>query len=409
MNFPRIIRIYMLRSIFFERLAKGTLLFSLSLFMGLLVYACGSRANEVTVEGRISGLSNEYVYLMEASDDALSAVDSAETSSSGEFSFTLALNEPAFYVLQPKGSANQILLLLSPGESVFVVASNSKLDGYAVTGSQGSLRIKELNGRLNGVVAKIDSLATVWRSVYKQPNFDSIRITIDSTYASITRKHKAYTVRFIQDNSYSLATIIALYQQYDNKNYVLDSRADFKYFKLVDSLLYPIYPHNPLVKNLHKNVMLMASQIELRERRGQMLAVGSKFPVTEFPSLGDEAIDIRMLGARYILVNFWATWCDGCVATNKSLVAVYTDFAPKGFAVVNFSLDANKQALMEHVRHDTLSWMHSSDFKQWQSPIVDTLRVSSVPSNYLIDRWGTIRGVNLYGSKLREEVARLMP
>lgn len=409
MDFPRIIRIYMFRSIFFERIVKGTLLLSFFLSLGLLVYACGPRANEVTVEGSIIGLSNEYIYLMAASDDALSAVDSAETSSSGNFSFTLTLNEPAFYVLQPKGSASQILLLLSPGERVFVKASSANLQEYAVNGSQGSFRVKELNGRLNGVVAQIDSLATVWRNTYKEPNFDSIRTTIDSTYTQITSKHKAYTIRFIKDNSYSLATIIALYQQYDNKNFVLDSKADFKYFQLVDSLLYPIYPHNALVKNLHKNVMLMASQMEIRARRGEMLAVGTRFPVMAFPALDGNMVDVKAMGARYVLVNFWATWCDGCVATNKSLVGIYADFAPKGFTVVNFSLDANKQVLMEYVKRDTLSWMHSSDFKQWQSPIVDTLRVSSVPTNYLIDRWGTIRGVNLYGKKLRDELVKLMP
>ncbi|MBN1987926.1 MAG: AhpC/TSA family protein [Bacteroidales bacterium] len=399
----------MFRSIFFERLVKSSLLLNLFLTMGLLVYACAPRSNEVEVNGAIAGFSNSYIYLMAASDDALLAVDSAETSGLGEFSFTLVVNEPAFYVLQPKGSRNQILLLLTPTEKVTVTASDASLRHYSINGSQGSARIKELNGRLNDVVAQIDSLAARWRATYKEANFDSIRTAIDSTYATITREHKAYTVRFIQDNSYSLATIVALYQQYDNKNYVLDSKADFKHFQLVDSLLYPIYPHNPLVKNLHKNVMLMASQIELRERRGQMLAVGSKFPVAEFPALNGEAIDITALGARYILVNFWATWCDGCVATNKSLVDVYADFAPKGFAVVNFSLDANMQELADYIKSDTLSWSHSSDFMQWQSPIVDTLRVSTVPSNYLVDRWGTIRGVNLYGKKLRDELARLMP
>jgi peroxiredoxin len=266
-----------------------------------------------------------------------------------------------------------------------------------------------LNFRLNEVIGTIDSLSSHFRSSREDVKFDSIKAAIDSAYFLTIKNHKEYTENFVKSNRYSLASILALYQQYDKTRPVLNSRNDFDLFCLVDSVLYPLYPENSLVANLHSNVNKIRKQLDLYDKREDMLTVGEKVPNVKLPLLNGGSINLLDVSARYVLIDFWATWCNECIPNNTLLREVYTKYAAKGFQVIQVSLDENKNNLAKAIQNDSIPWIVAVDFLQWDSPIVDSLSINSIPSNYLINRKGEIQARNLTSKELQEVLSKLLP
>jgi peroxiredoxin len=383
---------------------------SFLLISAILFTACGGRSTTVNIVGTIEGANKQLVLIREASDNYLKTIDSTRTDSKGHFEFTIGLSSPKFLLLQVKGEDEPIILLAEPGENLNISGKADKLSrNYKVSGSRGSALVRDLNFRLNGVVAIIDSLSYHFRSSREHVRFDSIKTAIDSAYFATLAQHKEYTVDFIKANRYSLASILALYQQYDKTRPVLNSRDDFELFKLVDASLYPLYPENSLVDNLHSNVNKISKQLELFDKRQDMLIEGQSVENIDLPLLNGDTIKLLEVRARYILLDFWASWCNECIPNNKKLLEVYEKFNRKGFQVVQISLDDKRFDLENLITRDSIPWIVSSDFRHWESPILESLSINSIPSNYLINQYGIIQARNLSHQELDEVLTKLLP
>lgn len=376
----------------------------------LSVYACGSHSTTVTIEGKIDGSRNKFVIVRDASHNQLATIDSTKTDGVGAFELSFDVSTPQFVLLQVEGELEPIVLLVEPNEKVVINGIyGSVARNYTIRGSKGSQLVRELNGRLNGTVSKIDSLSTLFRSSRENVKFDSIKLAIDTVYNDLIESHKSFTVDFIKKNRYSLASILALYQQYDKTTPVLNNRDDFELFRLVDSVLYPLYPDNQLVSNLHSNVKKISAQLKLYDKRENMLKEGDKLPNISLPLLNGAPIMLYDIRSRYILVDLWATWCNECIPNNMKLREIYTKYSPKGFEVVQISLDENPRNLSNALENDSIPWIVASDFMQFNSPIVDTLSINSIPSNYLINRQGIIQARNLSLKELEDVLSSLLP
>jgi peroxiredoxin len=140
-----------------------------------------------------------------------------------------------------------------------------------------------------------------------------------------------------------------------------------------------------------------------------MYKVGETLPDIGYPLITGDNLFISGVWFKCILVDFWSDWCDTCSENNNSLKAIYKEFGPKGLIILQISLGANPDSLKIQTARDSLFWYHASIQDYYHSKILDTLRVSSVPSNYIVDRRGVIKGVNLTGAKLAEKLAELLP
>ncbi len=374
-----------------------------------LISACGNSKQNAVINAKIKGVGGQWVFLREAGHDKIVTIDSTKADDKGAFEFEFECLEPRFVFLQVNDVPNPVILLTEAREQIVVKGEKDNLSrNYEVHGSKGSGLVRELNQRFENVVYTIDTLSRVFRSSQQHTRFDSIKTVIDNVYDVTLDNHRQFTINFVKQNCYSLASVLALYQQYDSRNHVLNSRKDFELFQLVDSTLFPLYPNNALVENLHQNVQMIAKQLKLYDKREDMLNEGQMLPSIMFPLLNGDTIALFDARARYILIDFWALWCDDCQKNFSGLKEVHKKYSPKGFQILQVSLDKDLPQLQKWYERDSIPWMIAADLLQWDSPILDSLSINSIPSNYLVSRRGEILARNVNLRELDEMLAKML-
>ena len=112
---------------------------------------------------------------------------------------------------------------------------------------------------------------------------------------------------------------------------------------------------------------------------------------------------------RYVLIDFWASWCGPCRAEMPNVVECYEKYHDRGLDVIGISFDQNKDAWLKAVKSLNMPWVHLSDLKGWKSLGAQTYAIRSIPANILLDGEGKIIDVDLRGAMLGARLAQLLP
>lgn len=149
--------------------------------------------------------------------------------------------------------------------------------------------------------------------------------------------------------------------------------------------------------------------------------VNAFITLNKSPKTGDHFEDFTQLNTsgkkvalsdikgKYVLLEFWASWCGPCREANPRLVQTYYRFKDKGFAILGVSLDENKAGWLKAIEDDGLAWENISDLKGDKNEAAMIYGINAVPSNFLIDAQGTIIAVNLRGASLEKKLEELLP
>jgi len=378
-------------------------------FLSIFIQGCIYRIEKVSLEGHLIGNPKAYIYISEFNGDSLALIDSVKTSSKGYFKVELEAESPSFITIGLNKAQTSITLLIQPGEEIRIQTMDPTLIDYKVFGSNGSELLRRLMIRLNGAKSQIDSLKNMYNSNLSSPKIDSIQHLLDSTYQTITTNHQNYTYNFINQNTFSPVSILALFQAYDSIHPVLDYARDRKLFRIIDSSLLSVYSSNSMVKVYHAKIQKLDSLYERSFKRELMFKVGEVLPNVGYPITTGDNLFISGIWFKYILIDFWGSWCEVCPKNNIQLRDIYKEYAPKGLVVLQVSLGINPDSLQKMVVRDSLPWYNGFVADMYNSKLLDTLKISSVPSNYITDRWGNIKAVNLTGDRLRLKLKELLP
>ncbi len=131
--------------------------------------------------------------------------------------------------------------------------------------------------------------------------------------------------------------------------------------------------------------------------------------VTEFTlnNVNGNPVSIKDYYGKYVLIDFWASWCAPCRAENPNLKRAYDKYKTKGFEIVGISLDTDKKAWKRAIEKDELNWINLSDFKGWENELALKYKIKSVPSNMLLDKTGRIIAVEIRGNELQNKLEQI--
>ncbi len=149
------------------------------------------------------------------------------------------------------------------------------------------------------------------------------------------------------------------------------------------------------------------------DRKGQLegilqaegnLRKGQPAPEIALPGPDGQTYRLSSFKGKWVLIDFWASWCRPCRVENPNVVRLYQKYHPKGFEIFGVSLDYQREAWVQAIQQDNLTWTHVSDLKGWQSAAAQLYRISSIPATVLIDPEGRIAAKGLRGASLEAKL-----
>ena len=377
--------------------------------LAALVACNDSDKSKFTVDGVIKNPPARKVFLeINPSDGSRPMiVDSAVIAADGKYSLTTDNPQESLYSLRLAEGGYPFALLISDTKkmSLNYDASVKTTEAYQIDGSPATKSILELDRELGKQADNIFNLSRHVDSLSKreftdttaQKASDSLTNRVFGEYESAVGSLKDYMTKFI-DGSGSAVLIqyaIGAYQTVATQV----GMTKFTHPELLD-ILTKASAKFPSVKSLAD---LKAS---IAEEKSKM----SNRKATEF-SMADvngQQIALSSFRGRYVLLDFWASWCQPCRLDNPNIVRVFNKNKNKNFTILGVSLDKDKNAWLKAIQQDGLTWTHVSDLQYWNNAAAAIYGVQSIPSNFLIDPQGNIVAENLHGLELEAKLKEVL-
>lgn len=226
----------------------------------------------------------------------------------------------------------------------------------------------------------------LWRKI-KDNNSTAIKRSYDAVLKQVEQKD----IQFIEDHPDEYYAAYVLYTYiYSNSNFYSQGKHLF----------------NKLTTRIKRTKLGASIQLKLDEQR--IVQLGETLPDFSAQDTLGRTVNLSDFRGKYVLVDFWASWCVPCRRENPNLVKIYEDYKAKGFEIVAVSLDDRRDEWIKAIEKDRLNWFHVSDLAgPKKSALAKQYSIEGVPDNFLLDREGKIIGRNLRGNELREKIATL--
>lgn len=377
---------------------------SIVIVLAAFLVAC-NKPNGFVISGKITNAGEKYLYLDELKVSSSVPVDSIKLEKDGSFEFKGKIGYPNFYLLRlnEKDKKNFITLLVDTTEKITVYgdAANFAHD-YIVEGSPGSTLVQELNNRLAVTKHKIDSIHSrvdAFRSIDDQTQKNKWNAEL----AEIKQSQIKYSINFVQKHPFSLSSVLALYQKFDDSNYVIQ---DLQSLKVGASALNSIFPKSEHVKALYNNTQRLMAQ-EKNSKLQQFIAEnGTNSPNITLPNANGRDISLSSLTAKVVLIQFWSARSRDSRYQNEALVELYAKYKSKGLEIYQVSIDTDRNEWLAAIEKDGLSWINVGDMKGSVSAL-QMYNIQTIPSNYILDGERRIVARNLIGPELDQAIGKL--
>jgi len=337
------------------------------------------------LNGRVPGITSGVVYFSEFVNNGKR--DSAVIEN-GSFQFTGMFKNPMPVIIGVKGKTGSFLFF-AENKKMELVLDKDNLNNSKLTGSVSQADYQEYDQKIQSQNDRLNALSAWSRSKGKLDK--KTQDSVSHQWEIIDDERKTNVRNFINAHPNSIVSAYAV-----TRHFLATGE-----LTVVETL----YHH------LAKKVQQTTFGKEIKEKldREKLTAIGKYAPAfTQNDTLGNP-VSLSSFKGKYVLLDFWASWCGPCREENPAVVKAFQTYKNKNFTVLGVSLDrpGKKQAWLDAIHKDALTWTHVSDLKM-PNEVATKYGILAIPSNFLIDPAGKIVAKNIRGEELEKKLAEII-
>jgi peroxiredoxin len=375
---------------------QSIFIFSIA-FFSLQVQAQQLAPKEFSVNGKVkNGAKGEKVILSRsAGNGASTKLDSTQLTADGSFALKGVENDRGSFFTLNIADRQKVVLLVEGGEKFNVLADGTPRDAKGnggnaeITGSKNMDYYAQIDQLMKAFAAKV----TVWNEEYAaaEEKKDTKKIQeVQASFAKADQERLSVIKKLLPEMGTSLVALFTA-------NNFLNPDTDLEILKKLADDYEKVEPTPTLAKGFIGQVKRVAG-----------VSIGQQAPDFTLNSPEGKPVALSSLRGKFVLIDFWASWCGPCRMENPNVVRMYDKFKDKGFDIYGVSLDDNEKAWKTAIERDKLKWLHGSELKKWNSGVAQAYGVNAIPATFLIDKDGKIIAKNLRGPALESKLTELL-
>ncbi len=367
----------------------------ISIFILLLMsYGCSeNKTATFTISGQINNPQNGKIVLSQLEDvnrKKSRVVEEIKLDEKGSFNQDFDL-EPHIYALDFYGKKT-ITLAIDKGQKIVINADANDLSKIEIKGSEDTdkflayetFRNESLDRLVKSVREKIKKL----EDENKPENKEAIE-TLGIAEIENYEKHRDELNDFIKNK---MGTSIAIYPT----TLRWDGDENLELYQTLAKSFAEKYPELAVTKRINEKVEVLKNT-----------SIGGKSAEIKMSDKDGKEIALSDIKGKYVLIDFWASWCGPCRRESKTIATLYDKYKDKGFEIYGVSLDSEKDLWLNAIEKDERIWANVSTLQGFETPVTFEYAVTALPAKFIVDAEGKIVAKNLHGKELEEKIDEL--
>ncbi len=371
--------------------------FVLATIAGLGLFACGQKNSngEFTVSGKITHVKKQLVFLQHLPSDGsqVQIVDSATLGNDGSYKLKTIGKEEGLYFISVPGGVQA--LFINDNDDITLNLDSLNFRHPEIKGSDASTDLYKF---MTAFIQKDSAIGEVYRKVQEAGVPDSAKqLAMGAVQVQVKQLNDLIKNTITQSNSPAII------------QFAISQAASMQTMSMNDLYTLANEATNRFKENSGLATLKARLQIAAEDAKPKAYPlIGQPAPNLAMQDANGKTINISDFKGKYLLVDFWASWCGPCRQENPNVVAAYNQYKNKNFTILGVSLDDDKASWLAAIKKDGLVWNHMSDLKQWASPAVDAYHFDGIPFNVLIDPQGKIIASSLRGPDLQAKLGEVL-